>query len=72
MSDGFIRNREGRIVGKMSHDYDKGGWLRDGQGNLVARVDADGWTRDRNGLIVGYGDHRLRELGMRERKRGQC
>ena len=66
MSDNYIRNREGRIVGKKDHDYEKGGWLRDGKGNLVARVDADGWTRDRSGKIVGLGDQRLRALGERK------
>lgn len=63
MNDPFIRNREGRIVGQKDHDYENGGWLRDGTGKLVARVDPDGWTRDRKGFIVGPGDQRLRELG---------
>jgi len=61
MSDDYIRDRTGKIIGRE----DKDGWLRDGVGNLVARVDADGWTRDREGRIVGSGDQRLRELGRR-------
>jgi hypothetical protein len=44
MNDEFIRNREGRIIGRMD-----GAWLRDGTGKLVARYDkSDNRTRDRN------------------------
>jgi hypothetical protein len=61
MNDGYIRNREGRIVGR----YDRN-WLRDGTGKLVARYDtSDDRTRDRSGRIAGSGDQRLRELGDR-------
>ena len=59
MKDMFIRNREGRIIGRMD-----GNWLRDGTGKLVAKYDAgDNRTRDRSGRIVGDGDQRLRQLG---------
>jgi hypothetical protein len=58
MNDGFIRNREGKIIGR----YD-GKWLRDGTGKLVARYDErDNRTRDARGRIVGNGDQRLRSL----------
>jgi hypothetical protein len=58
MGDNYIRNREGRIIGRMDGD-----WLRDGTGKLVARYDkGDDRTRDRTGKIVGSGDQRLREL----------
>jgi YD repeat-containing protein len=66
MGDDFIRNREGRIIGS-TRDAANGGWIRDGVGNLVARIDADGKTRDREGRIVGPGDQRLRELGRRNK-----
>ena len=57
MNDGFISNREGKIVGR----YD-GKWLRAGTGKLVARYDTfDNRTRDREGKIVGDGDQRLRQ-----------
>lgn len=58
MPDNFIRNREGKIIGRMDGD-----WLRDGTGRLLARYDeSDKRTRDRSGRIVGNGDQRLREL----------
>jgi YD repeat-containing protein len=58
MKDGFLRNREGRIIGRIDGD-----WLRDGQGKLVARLDAwDNRTRDARGKIIGDGDQRMREL----------
>ncbi len=58
MNDGFIRNREGKIIGRMD-----GNWLRDGTGKLLARYDEwDNRTRDRTGRIVGNGDQRLRVL----------
>jgi hypothetical protein len=58
MNDNYIRNREGKIVGR----YD-GHILRDGTGRIVAKVDADGYTRERSGRIVGRGDLRLLQLG---------
>jgi hypothetical protein len=59
MKDGFIRNRQGRIIAK----YD-GAILRDGTGKIVARYDAwDSRTRERSGRIVGNGDLRLFQLG---------
>ena len=62
MNDGYMRDRTGRIVGKMD-----GNWLRDRQGKLVARYDEwDNRTRDREGKIVGDGDQRLRQLGQNE------
>jgi hypothetical protein len=49
MNDNYIRNREGKIIGR----YD-GNWLRDGTGKLVARYDkSDNRTRTREGRIVG-------------------
>jgi len=59
MNDGFIRNREGKIIGRMD-----GAWLRDGTGKLVAKYDtSDDRTRTREGKIVGNGDLRLFQLG---------
>jgi len=58
-NDQYIRNREGKIVGRFDAS-----WIRDGTGKLVARHDeVDDRTRDREGKIVGSGDQRLRELG---------
>jgi hypothetical protein len=62
MNDGYIRNREGKIIGRFDGD-----WLRDGTGKLVARYDkSDRRTRDGTGKIVGDGDQRLRALGRLE------
>jgi hypothetical protein len=59
MNDGYIRNREGKIIGRETSD----GWLRDGTGKLVAKQDkGDGKTRTREGKIVGDGDLRLTQL----------
>jgi hypothetical protein len=59
MKDAFIRNREGKIIGRMD-----GNWLRDGTGKLLSRYDtSDDRTRTREGKIVGDGDQRLRGLG---------
>jgi hypothetical protein len=59
MKDGFLRNREGRIIGRMD-----GNWLRDGTGRLLARYDSsDDRTRTREGKIVGQTDLRLFQLG---------
>jgi hypothetical protein len=59
MNDGFLRNREGRIIGRFD-----GQWLRDGHGKLVAKYDAsDDRTRTREGKIIGNGDLRLFQLG---------
>ena len=59
MKDGYIRDRTGRIIGRMD-----GSWLRDRTGRLLARYDeSDRRTRTREGKIVGDGDQRLRELG---------
>ncbi len=59
MSDNYIGNLTGKIIGRFD-----GNWLRDGTGKLVARYDKwDNRTRDRNGTIVGSGDQRMRELG---------
>ena len=61
MTDGYIRDRTGRIIGRMD-----GNWLRDGTGKLLARYDeSDDRTRDRSGRIVGNGDQRLRKLADR-------
>jgi len=63
MSDNYIRNREGKIIGRWDSN-----WLRDGTGKPVARYDKwDYRTRDRNGKIVGESDQRFRELGRSER-----
>lgn len=61
MNDGYIRNREGKIVGR----YD-GSTIRDGIGRIVAKLDGDGYTRNRSGRIIGRGDQRLRALGESE------
>jgi hypothetical protein len=59
MKDAFIRNREGKIIGRQD-----GNWLRDGNGKLVARYDSfDDRTRTREGKIVGKTDLRLFQLG---------
>lgn len=58
MKDEYIRNREGKIVGR----YD-GNFLRDGTGRIIAKLDSDGYTRARSGRIVGRGDLRLFQLG---------
>jgi hypothetical protein len=59
MNDGYFRNREGRIIGRLD-----GNWLRDRTGKLLARYDKfDNRTRDRSGRIVGNADQRLRVLG---------
>lgn len=58
MSDNYIRNREGRIIGRRD-----GAWLRDGTGKLLSRFDEwDNRTRDARGRIVGDGDLRLKTL----------
>jgi hypothetical protein len=62
MNANYIRNREGKIIGRWD-----GNWLRDGTGKFVARYDAsDNRTRDRSGRIVGDGDLRLFQLGRNE------
>ena len=49
MNDNYIRNREGKIIGRTDGD-----WLRDGTGKYVARYDKwDDRTRTREGKIVG-------------------
>jgi hypothetical protein len=58
MNDSYIRNREGKIIGRVD-----GNLIRDGAGKIVAKYDADNRTRDRNGRIVGNGDLRLFQLG---------
>jgi len=61
MKDTYIRDRSGRIIGRMD-----GEWLRDGTGKLLARYDkSEDRTRDRSGRIMGNGDQRLRKLGDR-------
>jgi len=57
MSDNYIRNREGKIIGRQD-----GNLLRDGQGKIVAKLNEDGYTRDGNGRIIGKGDLRLTQL----------
>jgi hypothetical protein len=57
LTDTFLRNREGKIIGRMD-----GAKLRDGTGTLVAKYDqSDFRTRTRDGKIVGNGDQRLRQ-----------
>jgi hypothetical protein len=59
MDKTYIRNREGKIIGRQD-----GNWLRDGTGKLVARYDSSGdVTRTREGKIVCNGDARLFWLG---------
>lgn len=61
MKDGYIRDRTGRIIGRMD-----GNWLRDATGKLLARYDkSDDRTRDARGCMVRNGDQRLRKLGSR-------
>jgi len=58
MPDNFIRNREGKIVGRQD-----GNTLRDGNGKILAIYsEGDDRTRDRQGKITGSGDQRLKEL----------
>ena len=62
MNDGFLRNREGKIIGRFD-----GAWLRNHTGKLVARYDeSDNRTRDASGRIVGNGDLRLFQLGKNQ------
>jgi hypothetical protein len=62
MKDQYIRNREGKIIGRQD-----GSWLRDGGGRLVARYDSsDDMTRTREGKIVGKTDLRLFLLGKNQ------
>ena len=59
MNDGYIRNREGKIIARVDRNT-----LRDGTGKIVAVYHAtEDLTRDRAGRIVGKGDQRLRALG---------
>ena len=61
MKDGYLRNREGRIIGRIDRN-----WIRDETGKLVARYDSgDDRTRTREGVIVGSGDLRLLKLGQK-------
>ena len=63
MSDTFIRNREGRILGRQDGD-----WIRNREGKLVAKYDkSDDRTRTREGVIVGSGDQREIELGRQSK-----
>lgn len=58
MNDQFIRDRSGKIIGKMD-----GPWIRDGQGKLRARYDKwDNRTRSADGKILGDNDQRSRTL----------
>ena len=58
MTDNYIRNGNGKIVGRRD-----GNWLRDGNGKLVAKYDeGDNRTRTAGGKIVGSDDQRLRML----------
>jgi len=58
MKDAYIRDRTGKIIGKMD-----GNTLRDGTGKILAIYhEGDDRTRDREGKIIGSGDQRLREL----------
>ena len=63
MNNEYLRDRTGKIIGKQ----DSSGWLKDGVGNLVARVDRDGHTYNREGFRVGTGDQRLIELARRNK-----
>jgi len=62
MNNEFLRDGEGRIIGRFDKNL-----LRDGTGKIIARYDeADNRTRDRSGRIVGSGDQRLRALELNE------
>ena len=64
MSDTFIRNRQGRIEGRVDGD-----WIRNREGKLVAKYDkGDNRTRTREGTIVGPGDQRLIQLGKEQKE----
>ncbi len=59
MADNFIRNREGKIIGRQD-----GNLLRNGQGQIIAKYDVrSDMTRTGNGKIVGKGNQMVRELG---------
>jgi len=68
MNAGFIRNREGRIIGRWD-----GQWLRDGTGKLVARLDelttarGTGMAASWAAVTRGF-DCWTREAGRRELK----
>lgn len=63
MADNFIRDRQGKIVGRQDGD-----WVRDREGKLVAKYDkGDDRTRTREGRIVGSGDQREIELGRQSK-----
>jgi GTP cyclohydrolase II len=65
MNDGYLRNREGRIIARV----DGTNTLRDGTGKIVAIYHAtEDVTRDITGRIVGKGNQMLRTLGHRERR----
>jgi hypothetical protein len=64
MSDNYIRDRTGKIVGRTD-----GTLMRDGTGRIVAKLDADGYTRDRTGRIVGKGNLQLFQLGKDQPKK---
>ena len=63
MNDGFLRDRNGNILGRFD-----GNWLRDREGRLISRYDeSDDRTRKATGEIVGSGDLRLFELARRNK-----
>ena len=65
MNNEFIRNRDGRIVGRFD-----GNWLRDRTGKLVSRYDKwDDRTRAADGKIITSKDHRLLGLNLKTRCR---
>ena len=58
MSEKYIRDRTGKILGCVEGDY-----IRDRGGRILGKYNtSDGWTRDRTGKIVGQGDQRMRLL----------
>jgi hypothetical protein len=64
MSDGYIRNREGRVIARVDRNV-----LRDGTGKIEAVYhETENVTRDRTGRIVGKGNQTMRALGKKERR----
>jgi len=63
MADGFLRNREGKIIGRFD-----GSWLRDETGQLVAsmtpgiiepaRVRAKSWATGTSGYVLSARQNR--------------
>lgn len=65
MSDGYIRNREGRVIARIDRNT-----LRDGTGKILAVYHpSENLTRERSGRIAGKGNQTMRVLGETERRK---